>query len=59
MNLKNSPLSRTPPKNFIPSGLVRGNPHSPVTKPIVANGLSRSPPSSSSDDHQEQFDMDI
>lgn len=64
MNLKNSPLSRTPPTN-LPSSLVRGAknvPMSTLCKPSNKSSynnrtsLSRSPPSAK-DDHQ--FDMDL
>jgi len=56
MNLKNSPLSRTPPNN-IPSGLIRGNPNVPIN---TKHSLSRQQnPKIKIDDHQEQFEIDL
>uniref|UniRef100_A0A0K8TQE8 Putative eukaryotic translation initiation factor 4e binding protein 4ebp n=1 Tax=Tabanus bromius TaxID=304241 RepID=A0A0K8TQE8_TABBR len=54
LNLKNSPLSQTPPKN-VPTGLLRGHPNTPIIK--VASPVSKSPPKQDEDDHQ--FDMDL
>lgn len=68
MNLKNSPLSRTPPSN-LPSALVRGGKNVPMSKLSHTNGspfscmktnssLSKSPPLRKPSDEQ-QFDMDL
>lgn len=70
MNLKNSPLSRTPPSN-VPSVLMRGGKNVPMSKlGNNTNGspfstynktnspLSKSPPLRKSSDEQ-QFDMDL
>lgn len=60
MNLKNSPLSRTPPSN-VPSTLIRGCKNVPMSKNNgnnrYPNSVSRSPPSHKGVD--EQFDMDL
>lgn len=57
MNLKNSPLSRTPPNN-VPSGLLRGHPNVPIN--IKHSLQSRQPvPKPKIDDHQEQFEIDL
>lgn len=62
MNLKNSPLSRTPPSN-VPSTLIRGCKNVPMSKLNGNNSrypssISRSPPTHKSADDQ-QFDMDL
>jgi len=60
MNLKNSPMSRTPPKN-LPSSLVRGNKSVPFSKlgfQSSQSPLSRSPPSRKGSEEQ-QFDMEL
>lgn len=68
MNLKNSPLARTPPNN-VPLSLLRsgGSPNGTNTsKPLSTLSVSskpqppavrNSPPKY--DEHQEQFDMDL
>uniref|UniRef100_A0A182JDS5 Uncharacterized protein n=1 Tax=Anopheles atroparvus TaxID=41427 RepID=A0A182JDS5_ANOAO len=66
MNLKNSPLARTPPNN-VPLTLLRsgGSPNGTskplstlsVGKPKQSAGVRNSPPKF--DEHQEQFDMDL
>lgn len=60
MNLKNSPLSRTPPSN-VPSTLIKGCKNVPMSKLNAnryANSVSRSPPSNKAgEDHQ--FDMEL
>lgn len=62
MNLKNSPLSRTPPTN-LPSTLLKGCKNVPMSKlngnnNRYTNSISRSPPShKANDDHQ--FDMEL
>uniref|UniRef100_U5EYA3 Putative eukaryotic translation initiation factor n=1 Tax=Corethrella appendiculata TaxID=1370023 RepID=U5EYA3_9DIPT len=61
MNLKNSPLSRTPPKN-LPPALMRGSPTQQKNTPWKAPA---SQPRRASNDHaarqndDHQFDMDI
>jgi translation initiation factor 4E binding protein 2 len=67
MNLKNSPLSRTPPNN-IPSVLLKGEPNMP-NKPHRHSGAKHSPPKHHNNHHHhqnnhtkhddDQFDMDI
>ncbi|XP_031624407.1 eukaryotic translation initiation factor 4E-binding protein 3 [Contarinia nasturtii] len=63
MNLKNSPLSRTPPSN-LPSTLIKGCKNVPMSKinnnnnNRHSNSISRSPPSHKTCDEQ-QFDMDL
>lgn len=62
MNLKNSPLSRTPPSN-VPSTLIRGCKNVPMSKlsndhHSSVNSVSRSPPERKSH-HDQQFDMDL
>ncbi|XP_037031266.1 eukaryotic translation initiation factor 4E-binding protein 3 [Bradysia coprophila] len=56
MNLKNSPLSRTPPSN-VPSGLLRGHPNVPIS--IKQSLPSRQAPKPKIDDPQEQFEIDL
>ncbi|KAJ6646230.1 Eukaryotic translation initiation factor 4E-binding protein [Pseudolycoriella hygida] len=55
MNLKNSPLSRTPPSN-IPSGLLRGSPNVPIN---TKRSPSRQAAKQKIDDPQEQFEIDL
>lgn len=60
LGLRNSPLSRTPPKN-IPLGLQRGQPNIPINgtqKPQQRQEkrLSTSPKQNS---HDDQFEMDL
>ncbi|XP_052892867.1 eukaryotic translation initiation factor 4E-binding protein [Anopheles moucheti] len=62
MNLKNSPLARTPPSN-VPLNLLRSS-GSPNAKPLSTLSVVKqqkparnSPPKY--DEHQEQFDMDL
>jgi len=62
MNLKNSPLSRTPPSN-VPSTLIRGCKNVPMSKlgaqrHSSMNSVSRSPPEHKAH-HEQQFDMDL
>lgn len=62
MNLKNSPLARTPPSN-VPSTLIRGCKNVPMSKlngntNRYPNSISRSPPSHKTCEEQ-QFDMDL
>lgn len=63
MNLKNSPLARTPPTNLnnLPHNILR---NSPTGRPAVnvsskpkQQPAQHSPPKF--DEHQEQFDMDL
>lgn len=56
MNLKNSPLSRTPPSN-VPSGLLRGHPNSPISPRNSVQ--SRKAVKPKIEDHQEQFEIDL
>lgn len=58
MNLKNSPLSKTPPRN-LPSVLIRGNKNVPFSKAVDTKSCNnRSPPQRKpSDEHQ--FDIDL
>ncbi|XP_052869954.1 eukaryotic translation initiation factor 4E-binding protein [Anopheles bellator] len=62
MNLKNSPLARTPPNN-VPLNLLRGSPTGgSVTKPLSLKPIQQKPARNSPpkyEDHQEQFDMDL
>jgi len=65
MNLKNSPLARTPPTN-LPSSLLRGGknvPMSSLCKPSNQSSLNRTSPSrsppTSKHEHDHQFDMDL
>lgn len=61
MNLKNSPLSRTPPSN-VPSTLIRGCKNVPMSKlngnryQTTHNSVSRSPPKQR---EEHQFDMEL
>ncbi|KAL0275639.1 UNVERIFIED_CONTAM: hypothetical protein PYX00_003437 [Menopon gallinae] len=56
MNLRNSPISRTPPKNLMkfPDTMVKGSP--PKSNNKIRNSSKRD---SSTDDSQEQFQMDM
>lgn len=54
LNLRNSPLSNTPPKH-VPSGLLKGSPHSLIKTNKTIH--SRSPPKTI--ESEDQFDMDI
>lgn len=64
MNLKNSPLSRTPPSN-VPSTLIKGCKNVPMSKMNgntnrYPNPISRSPPRAHKrNDEHPQFDMDL
>jgi hypothetical protein len=65
MNLKNSPLSRTPPSN-VPSHLLKGEPTARCMNPNVHNGtkprvqqFTKTSPAKPTDDHDDQFDMDL
>lgn len=64
MNLKNSPLARTPPTNLnsLPHNILRNSPTNrqqhqqqvpQAKKPATANSQPKF------DEHQEQFDMDL
>lgn len=52
MNLRNSPISQTPPKCAIPSGLVRGAPHSLISCQTVI-------PITTIEESADQFAMDL
>lgn len=52
MSLRNSPISQTPPKCSIPSGLVRGSPHSPISCQTII-------PVTTIEETAEQFAMDL
>lgn len=58
MNLKNSPLARTPPKNLssLPHNILRVSPSGAPNKPKPQPAQSVP---SNFDEHQEQFDMDL
>lgn len=60
MNLKNSPLARTPPTNLnnLPHNILR---NSPTNRQQVAPPKKAPAPNSPPkfDEHQEQFDMDL
>lgn len=58
MNLRNSPISQTPPKCNIPSGLVRGTPQPHA---VVGNSIPSSPtiPVATIEESAEQFAMDL
>lgn len=64
MNLKDSPLSRTPPNN-VPLGLLKGQPNIPNqshNKIHPKSGLTKSSPpkhQKNTKHDDEQFDMDI
>jgi len=68
MNLKNSPLSRTPPTN-LPNSLIRGNKNVSMSKtggkqstsPFnnKMSSLSRSPPTASKQTDEHQFHIDL
>ncbi|XP_063698495.1 eukaryotic translation initiation factor 4E-binding protein [Culicoides brevitarsis] len=67
MNLKNSPLSRTPPNN-VPLGLLKGQPNIPInrkTPPKSNLATMSSPPkhqnhlNNNSSNNDDQFDMDM
>ncbi|XP_053676414.1 eukaryotic translation initiation factor 4E-binding protein [Anopheles nili] len=68
MNLKNSPLARTPPNN-VPLNLLRSgvspNGTGVHTKPLSTLSMKPQKPSNARnsppkyDEHQEQFDMDL
>ncbi|GLV34750.1 thor [Carabus blaptoides fortunei] len=51
LNLRNSPISQTPPKFNIPSGLLRDMPHSPIGNHTL--------PTNTIDETPEQFSMEI
>lgn len=53
MNLKNSPLSNTPPSS-VPPGLLRGGPNIPILKATVV-----SPKQPEIEGVQEQFEIDL
>lgn len=59
MNLKNSPLARTPPSNLhnLPQNILRKSPSNTPSKPKPQQQPHSSPPKY--DEHQEQFDMDL
>uniref|UniRef100_U5EQY3 Putative eukaryotic translation initiation factor 4e binding protein 4ebp n=1 Tax=Corethrella appendiculata TaxID=1370023 RepID=U5EQY3_9DIPT len=64
MNLKNSPLSRTPPTTNLPNNILRNSSSSPSghkqmtsVKKAASAPRRNSPPKF--DEHQEQFDMDL
>lgn len=59
MNLKNSPLARTPPTNLnnLPHNILRNSPTGVASKPKPQQQSQSSPPKF--DEHQEQFDMDL
>lgn len=60
MNLKNSPLARTPPTNLgnLPHNILRNSPSGAnANKAKVQKQPLNSPPKF--DEHQEQFDMDL
>lgn len=60
MNLKNSPLARTPPSNLnnLPLNILRNSPSGVAGKPKAQpQQTQNSPPKF--DEHQEQFDMDL
>jgi translation initiation factor 4E binding protein 2 len=62
MNLKNSPLSRTPPSN-VPSTLIRGCKNVPMSKLngnryTTTHSVSRSPPTHKGNE-EHQFDMEL
>lgn len=63
MNLKDSPLSRTPPNN-VPLGLLKGQPNIPNQSHKIhpKSGLTKSSPpkhQKNTKHDDEQFDMDI
>lgn len=71
MNLKNSPLSRTPPNN-VPLGLLKGQPNIPINRkshPVSGLATLSSPPKHQNNHHHnnnnnanindDQFDMDM
>lgn len=59
MNLKNSPLARTPPKNLnnLPHNILRNSPSGATGKPKTQQQNHNS--AAKFDEHQEQFDMDL
>lgn len=59
MNLKNSPLARTPPSNLnnLPHNILRNGTTGVTSKPKPQQQPHNSPPKF--DEHQEQFDMDL
>lgn len=61
MNLKNSPLGRTPPKDMLPPGIAKNSPpmssHLSVPPKQQQQQLQQPRKSVSKDD--EQFDMDM
>lgn len=59
MNLKNSPLARTPPSNLnnLPHNILRNGTTGVTSKPKPQQQPQNSPPKF--DEHQEQFDMDL
>lgn len=61
IGLRNSPLSRTPPKN-IPIGLQRGQPNIPIngtTKTQQTHPQKRLSTSPKQVSHDDQFEMDL
>uniref|UniRef100_T1DFK0 Putative eukaryotic translation initiation factor 4e binding protein 4ebp n=1 Tax=Psorophora albipes TaxID=869069 RepID=T1DFK0_9DIPT len=60
MNLKNSPLSRTPPTNLgnLPHNILRNSPSGAAGKPQKTQPQPQNSPPKF-DESQEQFDMDL
>lgn len=57
MNLRNSPISKTPPRCSLPAGLMRGAPMSPpsvLSTPAVVHA-----PVNEDAHLDEQFDMEL
>lgn len=57
MNLKNSPLSRTPPKDFLPPGIAKSSP--PKTSHLSVPKKQVTAPQKRGSKDEEQFDMDM
>lgn len=60
MNLKNSPLARTPPTNLnsLPHNILRNSPTNKLQVPQAKKAPAQNSPPKF-DEHQEQFDMDL
>lgn len=58
MNLKNSPLARTPPTNLnnLPHNILRNSPTANRQQQVPQ---AKKQPQPKFDEHQEQFDMDL
>jgi len=58
MNLRNSPIARTPPKNYnnFPDNMMKGSPTGKANGSLIQSPTKREP---SIEEAQEQFQMDM